>query len=53
MGWCRRPPKMPTKAEVSRAETVAHAFECSVGSRAASEQFKAKTENTIRSEPLQ
>ena len=33
MGCCKRPPKMPSKTGVSRAEIVAHAFECSLGSK--------------------
>ena len=33
MGCCKRPPKMPSKTGVSRAEIAAHAFECSVGSK--------------------
>ena len=33
MGCCKRPPKMPSKTGVSRAEIAAHAFECSAGSR--------------------
>ena len=41
MECCKRPPKMPSKTGVSRAEIAAHAFECSIGSRGASEQFKA------------
>ena len=34
-GWdaAQRPPKMPSKTGVSRAEIVAHAFECSLGSK--------------------
>jgi hypothetical protein len=32
MGCCKRPPKMPSKTGVSRAEIVAHAFEGRVGS---------------------
>jgi hypothetical protein len=31
MGCCKRPPKMPSKRGVSRAEIAAHAFECSMG----------------------
>ena len=42
MECCKRPPKMPSKTGVSRAEIAAHAFECSVGSGVASEQFKAQ-----------
>ena len=53
MESCKRPPKMPSKTGVSRAEIAAHAFECSVGSRDASEQFEAYDGNAIRSEPLQ
>ena len=41
MECCKRPPKMPSKTGVSPAEIAAHAFECSVGSGVASEQFKA------------
>jgi hypothetical protein len=32
MGCCKRPPKMPSKMGVSRAEIAAHAFECSIAS---------------------
>ena len=35
------PLKTPAKQGVSRAEIAGHAFECSVGSGVASEQFKA------------
>jgi hypothetical protein len=42
MECCKLPPKMPSKTGVSRAEIAAHAFECSVGSGVASEQFKAQ-----------
>ena len=35
------PRKCPVKTGVSRAEIAGHAFECSVGSGVASEQFKA------------
>ena len=48
MECCKRPPKMPSKTGVSRAEIAAHAFECSVGSGVASEQFKAHDGNAIR-----
>jgi hypothetical protein len=48
MECCKRPPKMPSKTGVSRAEIAAHAFECSVGSRDASEQFEAHDGNAIR-----
>jgi hypothetical protein len=41
MEYCKRPPKMPSKRGVSRAEIAAHAFECSVGSGVASERFEA------------
>jgi hypothetical protein len=47
------PPKMPSKTGVSGREIITHAFECSVGSGVASEQFKALDGNAIRSEPLQ
>ena len=54
MGYCKRPPKMPSKAGVSPAEIAAHAFECSIGSKTmAAKQFKAHDGNAIRSEPLQ
>ena len=39
---------MPSKTGVPRAEIAAHAFECSVGSGVASEQFKAHDGNAIR-----
>ena len=48
MECCKRPPKMPSKTGVSRAEIAAHAFECGVGSGVASEQFKAHDGNAIR-----
>ena len=48
MEGCKRPPKMPSKTRVSRAEIAAPAFECSVGSGVASEQFKAQDGNAIR-----
>ena len=32
MECCKRPPKMPSKTGVSRAEVVAHAFERSIAS---------------------
>src|SRR6476660_9010610 len=48
MECCKRPPKMPSERGVSRAEIAAHAFECSVGSRDASEQFEAHDGNAIR-----
>ena len=53
MGCCKRPPKMPSKTGVSRAEIVAHAFECSLGSKGWLKRFKAQDGNAIRSEPLQ
>ena len=33
MERCKRPPKMPSKTGVSRAEIAAHVFECSLGSK--------------------
>ena len=42
------PRKCPVKRGSRRTEIAAHAFECSVGSRGASEQFKAHDEKAIR-----
>ena len=55
MGCCKRPPKMPSKTGVSRAEIVAHAFECSLArlKGMVAKRFKAQDGNAIRSEPLQ
>ena len=48
MECCKRPQKMPSKTGVPRTEIAAPAFECSVGSGVASEQFKAHDGNAIR-----
>ena len=52
---CRkRPPKMPSKTGVSRAEIAAHAFECSVGSKGwLQSNSRPHDGSAIRSEPLQ
>ena len=44
MECCKRPPKMPSKTGVSRAEIAAHAFECSVGSGVSSDNSRPTTE---------